>query len=65
MAAEIIRIGDPTSHGGSVVEGSMADICRGKPIAFVGDPIAEAYKDYSGLREGVGSGPRMRPEVIR
>jgi uncharacterized Zn-binding protein involved in type VI secretion len=36
MAGEIIRMGDPTSHGGRVIEGSMADICHDKPIAFVG-----------------------------
>lgn len=36
MSGEIIRMGDPTSHGGSVIEGSMADICHGRPIAFVG-----------------------------
>lgn len=33
---EIIRMGDPTSHGGRVVEGSASDICQGKPIAFMG-----------------------------
>jgi uncharacterized Zn-binding protein involved in type VI secretion len=36
MAGEIIRVGDRTSHGGTVLEGSPSDICMGKPIAFVG-----------------------------
>lgn len=36
MEAKIIRAGDPTSHGGYVLEGSQFDICMGKPIAFVG-----------------------------
>lgn len=36
MAGEIIRLGDPTSHGGKVIEGSPFDICHGKPIAFIG-----------------------------
>lgn len=36
MAGKIIRMGDPTSHGGKVIEGSMADICHGKPIAYMG-----------------------------
>ncbi len=36
MAGEIIRIGDPTSHGGKVLEGSATDICHGKAIAYVG-----------------------------
>jgi uncharacterized Zn-binding protein involved in type VI secretion len=36
MAGEIIRMGDPTTHGGKVIEGSPVDICHGKPIAYVG-----------------------------
>lgn len=36
MSGEIIRLGDPTSHGGTVLEGSPSDICHGKPIAYVG-----------------------------
>ena len=36
MSGEIIRQGDPTSHGGTVLEGSLMDICHGKPIAYVG-----------------------------
>lgn len=36
MSGEIIRMGDKTSHGGTVLEGSLSDICMGKPIAFIG-----------------------------
>lgn len=36
MSGEIIRMGDPTSHGGRVLEGSQIDICHGKPIAYIG-----------------------------
>lgn len=39
MAGEIIRLGDSTSHGGTVLEGSRTDICMGKPIAFVGHKV--------------------------
>jgi uncharacterized Zn-binding protein involved in type VI secretion len=39
MAGEIIRQGDPTSHHGTVLEGSMTDICFGKPIAFIGHRV--------------------------
>lgn len=39
MTGEIIRIGDSTSHGGRVLEGSPLDICMGKPIAFVGHKV--------------------------
>ena len=40
MSGEIIRLGDPTSHGGVVIEGSVSDICMGKPIAYVGHMTA-------------------------
>lgn len=36
MSGEIIRMGDHTSHGGTVLEGSPTSICLGKPIALVG-----------------------------
>jgi len=36
---EIIRLGDSTSHGGKVIEGSESDICMGKPIAFIGHKV--------------------------
>lgn len=36
---EIIRQGDPTTHGGVVLEGSMTDICHGKPIAYIGHKV--------------------------
>jgi uncharacterized Zn-binding protein involved in type VI secretion len=39
MAGEIIRLGDSTSHWGTVLEGSPFDICMGKPIAFVGHKV--------------------------
>lgn len=36
---EIIRMGDLTSHGGKVIEGSPFDICMGKPIAYTGHKV--------------------------
>ena len=39
MAGEIIRLGDSTTHGGIVLEGSPVDICMGKPIAFIGHEV--------------------------
>jgi uncharacterized Zn-binding protein involved in type VI secretion len=39
MVGEIIRQGDPTSHHGVVLEGSLTDICMGKPIAFIGHKV--------------------------
>jgi uncharacterized Zn-binding protein involved in type VI secretion len=40
MSGEIIRQGDPTSHNGTVLEGSLTDICHGKPIAFIGHKVS-------------------------
>ncbi len=39
MSGEIIRQGDPTDHGGKVLEGSLTDICHGKPIAYIGHKV--------------------------
>lgn len=39
MAGEIIRLGDRTSHNGTVLEGSQTDICMGKPIAYIGHRV--------------------------
>ncbi|WP_083941320.1 PAAR domain-containing protein [Pseudoduganella violaceinigra] len=39
MAGEIIRLGDRTSHNGTVLEGSQTDICLGKPIAYIGHKV--------------------------
>lgn len=40
MSGEIIRMGDPTSHGGKVLEGLQTDICMGKPIAYIGHKVS-------------------------
>jgi len=39
VAGEIIRLGDRTSHNGTVIEGSQMDICMGKPIAYIGHKV--------------------------
>jgi len=39
VAGEIIRLGDRTSHGGTVIEGSQADVCMGQPIAYLGHKV--------------------------
>lgn len=36
---EIIRKGDSTSHGGTVLEGSLTSICLGQPISFIGHKV--------------------------
>jgi len=36
---EIIRKGDRTTHGGTVLEGSPSEICMGQPIAYKGHMV--------------------------
>jgi len=40
MAGEIIRLGDSTSHGGKVLEGSQTNLCYGKPVALIGHKVS-------------------------
>jgi uncharacterized Zn-binding protein involved in type VI secretion len=40
MNRPLIRVGDSTSHGGSVEEGSGIFIVDGKPVARVGDKVS-------------------------
>lgn len=35
----VIRLGDPTSHGGTVVSASSSVIINGKPVARIGDSV--------------------------
>lgn len=54
MAGEIIRKGDPTSHGGVVLEGSTTDICMGQPIAYIGHKVqCPKCKGIFPIAEGV------------
>ena len=54
MAGEIIRKGDPTNHGGVVLEGSLTDICMGQPIAYVGHKVqCPKCKGVFPIAEGV------------
>ncbi|AXE28925.1 hypothetical protein DK842_02765 [Chromobacterium phragmitis] len=36
----VIRIGDPTDHGGNVTSASSTTTAFGKPIALVGDSVS-------------------------
>ncbi|MGQ5523135.1 PAAR domain-containing protein [Chitinimonas sp. PSY-7] len=40
MGKPYILLGDPTSHGGTVLEGSMTTTINGKPVARVGDKVS-------------------------
>jgi len=35
----VIRLGDPTTHGGEVVSASPTTIINGKPVARLGDSV--------------------------
>lgn len=53
MTGEIIRQGDKTIHGGTVIEGSPSDICHGKPIAYIGHKtLRPQCKDTYPIVEG-------------
>lgn len=39
MALSIVRLGDPTSHGGKVITASMTHLINGLGIARVGDSV--------------------------
>lgn len=57
MAGEIIRMGDPTSHGGKVLEGLQTDICMGKPISYIGHKVqCPLCKGVFPIIEGVMTG---------
>lgn len=36
----VIRLGDPTTHGGRVISASPQTIIKGKPVARVGDLVS-------------------------
>jgi uncharacterized Zn-binding protein involved in type VI secretion len=40
MSRPLIRVGDPSSHGGTVEAGSASMIVDGKPVARLGDKVS-------------------------
>lgn len=49
MSRPIIRVGDKTSHGGVVVQGSPTTTSGGKPVARVGDSVTCPRKYHGPL----------------
>ena len=43
----VIRLGDPTSHGGCVVSTSSRSVVTGRPVAVVGDRCVCPRKGHS------------------
>jgi uncharacterized Zn-binding protein involved in type VI secretion len=44
----VIRLGDPTSHGGSVIAASGRSVVLGKTVARVGDACSCPMRGHSG-----------------
>ncbi|MCX8641272.1 MULTISPECIES: PAAR domain-containing protein [unclassified Gilliamella] len=46
MGENIVRLGDPTTHGGSVISASSTMTIEGKPAALIGDLVSCPKKDH-------------------
>ncbi|MCO6546534.1 MAG: PAAR domain-containing protein [Gilliamella sp.] len=46
MGKNVVRLGDPTTHGGSVISASSKTIIEGKPVALIGDLVSCPKKDH-------------------
>ena len=57
MSKPFIVIGDKTSHGGVVVEGSPQSVTSGKAIARVGDKVTCPEKGHGGTTVIVSGDP--------
>ncbi|WP_024301797.1 PAAR domain-containing protein [Pseudogulbenkiania sp. MAI-1] len=43
----VIRLGDPTSHGGTVVSAASSTVLFGKPVALLGDKVTCPQQGHS------------------
>ncbi len=57
MGRPFIVIGDKTSHGGVVIEGSPQSVAGGKAIARVGDKVTCPKKGHGGTTVIVSGDP--------
>ncbi|OCG16473.1 hypothetical protein A9G28_12095 [Gilliamella sp. Fer1-1] len=46
MGKNVVRLGDPTTHGGSVISASSTAIIEGKPVALIGDLVSCPKKGH-------------------
>jgi uncharacterized Zn-binding protein involved in type VI secretion len=52
----VIRLGDPTSHGGKVISASASHITvEGVPVALVGDACSCPIKGHDGCKIATGN----------
>lgn len=54
MGKNVVRLGDPTTHGGMVITASSTTIIEGKPVALVGD-LVSCPVPYHGINPIIGS----------
>ena len=59
MGKPFILIGDKTSHGGVVVQGSPVSTVDGKPLARVGDQVTCPRRGHGGTTVIVSGDPTM------
>ncbi|OCG21367.1 MULTISPECIES: PAAR domain-containing protein [unclassified Gilliamella] len=46
MGKSVVRLGDPTTHGGSVISASSTTIIEGKTVALIGDLVSCPKKGH-------------------
>lgn len=46
MGRNVVRLGDKTTHGGSVITASSTSIIEGKPVALIGDLVSCPKKGH-------------------
>ncbi|MBC7620874.1 MAG: PAAR domain-containing protein [Candidatus Saccharibacteria bacterium] len=52
MGRKLILVGDPTSHGGSVLSGAPTSTVGGKPVARLGDRVSCPRHGDNSIVEG-------------
>lgn len=57
MGRPFILVGDSTSHGGKVIQGSPSSTVNGKAIARVGDKVTCPKKGHGGVTVIVSGDP--------
>lgn len=46
MGRNVVRLGDPTTHGGNVISASSTTMVDGKPVALIGDLVSCPKKGH-------------------
>lgn len=46
MGKNVVRLGDPTTHGGVVITATSSSMVEGRPVALVGDLVSCPQKGH-------------------